>query len=69
MCHPIQSVIILTNQTPTSWSSNLANHSYEYKPNWSVLGPITTSNQSSRKSMNLLINQFIIKSINQASRQ
>ena len=30
----------LTNRTPASRSSNLISHSYDYRPNWTPLGPI-----------------------------
>ena len=35
MCHPILSVIIL---------SNFVNHSHDYRPNWTSLSPITIIN-------------------------
>ena len=34
----------LTNRTPTSGSSNFVNHSYDYRPNWTPLSPITIVN-------------------------
>ena len=37
----------LTNRTPASRSSNLVNHSYDYRPNWTPLGPITFINRPS----------------------
>ena len=48
-CRPILSVIILncrtsTNQTPASRSSDFLNHSYDNRPNWTPLSPITITN-------------------------
>ena len=40
-CHPIRSV---TNRTHTTLSSDFVNHSYDYKLNWTPLGPITIIN-------------------------
>ena len=37
----------LTNRTPASRSSNLISHSYDYRPNWTPLGPITFINRPS----------------------
>ena len=34
----------LTNHTPASRSSDFVNHSYDYRPNWTPLGPITIIN-------------------------
>ena len=36
MCTPA-----LTNRTPASRSSDFINHSYDYRPNWTPLSPIT----------------------------
>ena len=30
-----------TNRTPATRSSNFVNHSYDYKPNWTPLSPVT----------------------------
>ena len=30
-----------TNWTPATWSSDFVNHSYDYKPNWTSLSPVT----------------------------
>ena len=37
----------LTNRTPASRSFNLSSHSYDYRPNWTPLGPITFINRPS----------------------
>ena len=37
----------LTNRTPASRLSNLISHSYDYRPNWTPLGPITFINRPS----------------------
>ena len=34
----------LTNQTPASRSSDFVNQSYDYRPNWTPLGPISIIN-------------------------
>ena len=34
----------MANWTPASRSSNFVNHSYDYRPNWTPLGPITIVN-------------------------
>ena len=45
MCLPIQSIIIIVikqiNWTPAAWLSDFVNHSYDYKPNWTSLSPVT----------------------------
>ena len=33
-----------TNRTPAAWSSDFVNHSYDYRPNWTPLSPITIIN-------------------------
>ena len=30
-----------TNRTLATWSSDFVNHSYDYRPNWAPLSPIT----------------------------
>ena len=35
-----------TNQTLTMWSSHFVYHSYNYRPNWTPLGPITVINHN-----------------------
>ena len=32
------------SETPATRSSDFVNHSYDYKPNWTPLGPITVIN-------------------------
>ena len=41
LCRPIWSVIILVIYKSDFWSSDFVNHSYDYRPNWTPLGPIT----------------------------
>ena len=33
-----------TNRTPATRSSDFVNHSYDYRPNWTPLSPITIIN-------------------------
>ena len=35
-----------TNQTPATRSSDFVNHSYDYRPNWTPLSPVTITNSS-----------------------
>ena len=35
----------LTNRTPASRSLDFVNHSYDYRPNWTPVSPITNINQ------------------------
>ena len=39
-CRPIQSVIILVIKQ-IGWLRDFVNHSYDYRPNWTPLSPIT----------------------------
>ena len=32
---------VSTNRTPSTWSSDFVNHSYDYKLNWTPLSPVT----------------------------
>ena len=34
-----------TNRTPATWSSDFDNHSYDYRPNWTQLSPVTITNR------------------------
>ena len=49
-CRPILYVIILVFNTTYSWltpalrSSDFVNHSYDYRPNWTITGPVTITN-------------------------
>ena len=48
-CRPIRSVIILViklNRAPATRSSDFVNHSYDYRPNWTPLSPITITNHN-----------------------
>ena len=36
----------LANRTPALQSSDFVNHSYDYRPNWTPLSPITIINKS-----------------------
>ena len=45
VCTTIRPIGDNSNRTPASWSSNFANNSYVYRPNWTPLGPITIINQ------------------------
>ena len=42
-------VMIKKNQIPAMWSPNFVNHSYDYRPNWSPLSPITIIKRLIRK--------------------
>ena len=44
-CRPIMSVIILVSNTSLRGRPNFVNHSYDYRPNWTPLRPITSINQ------------------------
>ena len=53
-CRPIQSVIILkTNQTPASRSSDFNNHLHDYRPNWTPLSPVAIINRLNEFSISV----------------
>ena len=56
-CRPIPSVIILViDRIPASRSSNFVYHPYDYRPNWTPIGPITIINLGKRKIVSVNFN-------------
>ena len=58
LCRPILSVIILMIDkldSPFVRSSDFVNHSYNYRPNWTPLGPIGIINCMYRRKEQYLI--------------
>ena len=45
-CRPIRSVLILVIKQ--IGRPHIVNHSYDYRPNWTPLSPVTISNKSNR---------------------